>query len=135
MKSSTSVTGSTVKVIGGKYYNDLIDHRIGTLTASSAVLVDSNSAISDFIVGNNGTTGGAIKFKEGTSNGTHHVQLKAPNSLGANLELELITQTVVTDSSWQQTVLVHFHLHQFHLVHSHCLLIVVQMTHSQLDRY
>ena len=81
--------GSTVKLIGGKSYNDLIDHTAGTLTASSAVIVDSNNAISDFIVGNNGTTGGAIKFKEGTSNGTHHVQLKAPNSLGANLELEL----------------------------------------------
>ena len=81
--------GSTVKLIGGKSYNDLIDHTAGTLTASSAVIVDSNNAISDFIVGNNGTTGGAIKFKEGTSNGTHHVQLKAPNSLGASLELEL----------------------------------------------
>jgi hypothetical protein len=81
--------GSTVKLIGGKSYNDLIDHTAGTLTASSAVIVDSNNAISDFIVGNNGTTGGAIKFKEGTSNGTHHVQLKAPNALGANLELEL----------------------------------------------
>ena len=81
--------GSTVKLIGGKSFNDLIDHTAGTLTASSAILVDSNKAIDDLIVGNSGTTGGSIKIKEGTSNGVHHIQLKAPNALGANLELEL----------------------------------------------
>ena len=81
--------GSTVKLIGGKYYNDLIDHTAGTLTASSAILVDSNKAIDDFIVGNNSTTGGSMKFKEGTSNGTDHVALKAPNSLGASVTFTL----------------------------------------------
>ena len=81
--------GSTVKLIGGKSFNDLIDHTAGTLTASSAILVDSNKAIDDLIVGNSGSTGGSIKIKEGTSNGVHHIQLKAPNALGANLELEL----------------------------------------------
>ena len=59
--------GSTVKLIGGKAYNDLIDHTAGTLTASSAVLVDSNKAIDEFIIGNNATTGGALKIKEGTT--------------------------------------------------------------------
>ena len=81
--------GSTVKLIGGKAYNDLIDHTVGTLTASSAILVDSNSAVDDFIVGNNSTTGGSMKFKEGTSNGTDHVALKAPNSLGASVTFTL----------------------------------------------
>ena len=81
--------GSTVKVIGGKSFNDKLDHTNGTLTASSAVLVDANSAIDDFIIGNNATTGGALKIKEGTNNGTHHVQLKAPNSLSGNVEFTL----------------------------------------------
>ena len=81
--------GSTVKVIGGKSFNDKLDHTDGTLTASSAVLVDANSAIDDFIIGNNATTGGALKIKEGTNNGTHHVQLKAPNSLSGNVEFTL----------------------------------------------
>ena len=81
--------GSTVKLIGGKYYNDLIDHTAGTLTASSAILVDSNKAIDDFIVGNNSSTGGSMKFKEGTSNGTDHVALKAPNSLSASVTFTL----------------------------------------------
>jgi len=81
--------GSTVKVIGGKSFNDKLDHTNGTLTASSALLVDSNSAIDNFIIGNNATTGGSLKIKEGTNNGTHHVQLKSPNSLSANVEFEL----------------------------------------------
>jgi len=81
--------GSTVKVLGGKSFNDKIDHTDGTLTASSAVLVDSNKAIDEFIIGNNATTGGALKIKEGTNNGSHHVQLKAPNSLSGNVEFTL----------------------------------------------
>ncbi len=81
--------GSTVKVVGGKSFNDKIDHTDGTLTASSAVLVDSNKAIDDFIIGNHATTGGSIQLKEGTNNGTHHVQLKAPNALSGNVEFTL----------------------------------------------
>ena len=81
--------GSTVEVIGGKFFSDMLDHTQGTLTASSALTSDSNSAISGLNVGNHATTGGDIKFKEGTNNGTHHVQLKGPNSLSNNVELTL----------------------------------------------
>ena len=81
--------GSSVRLIGGKAFNDLIDHTAGTLTASSALIVDSNKAIDDLIVGNNATTGGSIQIKEGTNNGTHHVQLKAPNSLSGNVAFTL----------------------------------------------
>ena len=81
--------GSNVDVIGGKFFSDMLDHTQGTLTASSALTVDSNKAIDDLIVGNHATTGGSIELKEGTNNGTHHVQLKAPNALGADLALTL----------------------------------------------
>jgi hypothetical protein len=81
--------GSTVKVIGGKYYNDLIDHTGGTLTASSAVIVDSNKAIDEMFVGNHSTTGGQIKLNEGTTNGTHFVGLKSPNALAADVTFTL----------------------------------------------
>ena len=81
--------GSSVRLIGGKAFNDLIDHNAGTLTASSALIVDSNKAIDDLIVGNNASTGGSIQIKEGTNNGTHHVQLKAPNSLSGNIAFTL----------------------------------------------
>ena len=81
--------GSTVEVIGGKFFSDMLDHTQGTLTASSALTVDNNSALSDLNIGNNATTGGSIQLKEGTNNGSHHVQLKAPNALGGNLALTL----------------------------------------------
>ena len=81
--------GSNVDVIGGKFFSDMLDHTQGTLTASSALTADSNKAIDDLIVGNHATTGGSIELKEGTNNGTHHVQLKAPNALGGNLALTL----------------------------------------------
>ena len=81
--------GSTVEVIGGKSFNDKIDHTAGTLTASSAVLVDSNKAVDELLVGNHATTGGQIKLNEGTNNGTHFVGLKAPNALGGNVTFTL----------------------------------------------
>ena len=81
--------GSNVDVIGGKFFSDMLDHVQGTLTAGSAITVDGNKAVDDLIVGNNATTGGSIELKEGTNNGTQHVQLKAPNSLGGNLALTL----------------------------------------------
>ena len=81
--------GSTVKVIGGKSFNDKIDHVDGVLTASSAILVDTNKAIDDLNVGNHATTGGSLQLKEGTNNGTHHVQLKSPNALAANVAFTL----------------------------------------------
>ena len=83
--------GSTVEVIGGKSFNDKIDHTAGTLTASSAVLVDSNKAVDELLVGNHATTGGQIKLNEGTNNGTHFVGLKAPNALGGNVTFTLPT--------------------------------------------
>ena len=109
--------GSSVRLIGGKAFNDLIDHTAGTLTASSAVVVDSNSAIDDLNIGNNATTGGSLQLKEGTNNGTHHVQLKAPNSLSGKLHLFCQTQMVLL-AALKQTVLVHYHLIQFQ-VHLH----------------
>ena len=81
--------GSNVDVIGGKFFSDMLDHVQGTLTAGSAITVDGNKAVDDLIVGNNATTGGSIEIKEGTNNCSHHVQLKAPNSLSGNVALTL----------------------------------------------
>ena len=47
-----------------------------TLTANSTIIVDSNKSIDELIVGNS-TTNGAIKFNEGTNNGTNFVALKS----------------------------------------------------------
>ena len=74
---------SSIDVIGGKYFSDLTDHAHGTLTASSAVIVDSNLAIDTLNIGNSTTAGGQIKLNEGTNNGTEGIILKAPNSLAS----------------------------------------------------
>ncbi len=41
---------TTVQVIGGKYFTDMLDHVHGTLTANSGVIVDNNSKIDRFRV-------------------------------------------------------------------------------------
>ena len=38
------------QIVGGKYFTDMLDHVAGTLTASSAVVVDSNSKIDNWNV-------------------------------------------------------------------------------------
>ena len=43
---------SSVLVIGGKYFADLLDHTHGTLTASSAIIADSNSKVDKLLVDN-----------------------------------------------------------------------------------
>lgn len=41
---------STVQIIGGKYFTDMLDHVHGTLTADSAIIVDNNSKVDRFRV-------------------------------------------------------------------------------------
>ena len=72
---------NNISVIGGQYFTDMLDHVAGTLTASGAVLVDTNKAVDEFIVGNNASAGGQIKFNEGTNNGSSFIGLKAPNNV------------------------------------------------------
>ena len=38
------------QIVGGKYFTDMLDHVAGTLTGSSAVIVDSNSKIDQWLV-------------------------------------------------------------------------------------
>ena len=38
------------QIVGGRYFMDMLDHVTGTLTASSSVLVDSNSKIDNWLV-------------------------------------------------------------------------------------
>ena len=40
------------RIIGGQLYTDMMDHAAGTLTASSAIIVDANSKIDHLIVDN-----------------------------------------------------------------------------------
>ena len=55
----TTNTDTPLKV-GGKYYTDLMDHGLGTLTASAAILVDSDKKIDNLKVDNLDLNGNAI---------------------------------------------------------------------------
>ena len=96
---------NNITVIGGQYFVDQLDHVQGTLTASSALLVDSNKAIDEFFVGNSTTIGGQIKLNEGTDNGTNFVGLKAPNNITTSVTFTLPSadgtngQILTTDGS------------------------------------
>jgi hypothetical protein len=87
--TETDGVAASIDVIGGKYFTDRLDHAIGTLTASSAILVDANKAIDELFIGNNVSTGGTIKFNEGTNNGTNFIALKAPNSVASDITFTL----------------------------------------------
>ena len=80
---------NNVTVIGGQYFTDLLDHVTGTATANSALLLDTNKAVDEFIVGNSATTGGTLKLNEGTNNGTSFIGLKAPNSVSSTTTFTL----------------------------------------------
>jgi len=66
-----------VDAIGGKVYVDMLDHTAGTLTASSALVVDSSSKIDNFLVDNLQFDGNAI-----TSTDTNGNITITPNGTG-----------------------------------------------------
>jgi len=72
---------NNVTVIGGQYFTDKLDHVDGTLTGNSALTVDANLAVDTLNIGNALSTGGEIRFNEGTNNGTNFIGVKAPNSV------------------------------------------------------
>lgn len=80
--------GNTPEIIGGSLFMDMLDHTAGTLTASSAVLVDSNSKISALKVGNSNDAG-SIEMFEASSNGTNSVKLVAPSAITSDITYTL----------------------------------------------
>ena len=72
--------GNTPEIIGGSFFTNMLDQTAGTLTASSAILVDGASAIDEIRLKN----AGEVKFFEATSNGTDYISLKAPATLSGN---------------------------------------------------
>lgn len=76
-------TGTAQEVIGGKYFTNFLDHVPGTLTASSALLVDSNLKIDNFKVDNLDFDGNTI-----SSTNTDGAVVIDPNGNGS-VELNL----------------------------------------------
>ena len=77
-------------VIGGKYFTDLLDHTPGTLTATSALIVDANKKIDDFYVDNLQLNGNTLS----TTN-TNGDLLITPNGTGKTV----ITNPYIGDTA------------------------------------
>ena len=81
----TSGSDVVARVIGGQLYTDMMDHAAGTLTASSAIIVDANSKIDHLIVDNLDINGNAITSTNSngnitiTPNGSGYVVLDGLN--------------------------------------------------------
>ena len=85
--------GSNNDIIGGEVFMNMLDHTAGTLTASSAIIVDSNSKIDNLLVDNLQLNGNALTSTSGD------IVLTAAQ----NLDLDLTGGTI--DTSTQATEL------------------------------
>ena len=72
-----SGNATTVEVIGGAYFANLADHSPGTLTASSAIVVDASKKIDNLIVDNLDINGNTI-----SSTNTNGNIIISPNGTG-----------------------------------------------------
>jgi len=77
--------GNTPEIIGGKHFMDMLDHTAGNLTASSALIADSNSMLDELKL----KAQGELKLFEATANGTNYLALKAPATVGSDLTYTL----------------------------------------------
>lgn len=66
--TETGGVAANIEVIGGKYFTGMLDHVPGTLTASSALLVDANSKLDNFNVDNININGNIISSTDANGN-------------------------------------------------------------------
>lgn len=87
MGSETSGNAANHVVIGGKYFTDMMDHTPGTLTASSALLVDADSKLDNLKVDNLDFNGNTISSTDANGNiiidpaGTGYVAVIGTNGI------------------------------------------------------
>lgn len=84
---------SAVVAIGGKVYVDMLDHAAGTLTPNSAVVVDGNKKINEFLVANIEIAKNTETNKIATSSGNLEL---APS---ANLDIDAGTIDLTTQAT------------------------------------
>ena len=98
--TETNGEAANIDVIGGKYFADLLDHAVGTLQPSSALVTDTNSKINQLLVDNIDIDG--IKV---ASTGTNNLQLGTSNNSLYNIDvtnhkiINLVTPTANTDAT------------------------------------
>ncbi len=92
---------AAITTIGGEVYVNMLDHAAGTLTANSALIVDSNSKIDNLLVDNLQLNGNTIS--SGSGNITISSATGSISVAGAAHELQIIdnsgTAFVITEGS------------------------------------
>ena len=89
----TAGVANAIDVVGGKYFADLADHVHGTLTASSAIIVDSNSKIDILHVDNLTLNTNTLSSTNTNGNiildpaGTGVIQLNGPVEFSSTTQL------------------------------------------------
>ena len=89
--------GNTPEIIGGAHFMDMLDHTPGNLTASSALIADSDSRLDELQI----KAQGEIKLYEATANGTNYISIKPPAAVGSDLTYTLPAS--VTNGYYLQT--------------------------------
>ena len=88
--TETGGVAANIAVIGGKAFTDMLDHTPGTLTASSAIIVDSNSKIDNLLVDNLQLNGNTLSSTDVNGN-----LVITPNGTGKTV----ITNPYIGDTS------------------------------------
>ena len=89
--------GNTPEIVGGAHFTDMLDHTAGTLTASSAILVDADKRLDELQLKDQG----GLKLLEATSNGTSAITVQAPAALSGDLTYTL--PGAITNGYYLQT--------------------------------
>lgn len=85
-------SGTANLVVGGKKFTDMLDHTIGTLTASSAIITDANSKIDTLkLKGADNSTPGNIVLDD--NDGTAATTLRSTATLSGNITVTLPAAT------------------------------------------
>ena len=122
----TSGSDVVARVIGGQVYTDMLDHTAGTLTASSALVVDASSKLDNLNVDNININGNAITSTDSngnititphgsgkvvldglshpTSDGTNGQFLKTDGSGNLTFATVISTLSIAADSGSNDTV-------------------------------
>ena len=85
-------SGTANLVVGGKKFTDMLDHTVGTLTASSAIITDANSKIDSLkLKGADNSTPGNIVLDD--NDGTAATTLRGTATLSGNITVTLPSAT------------------------------------------
>jgi len=85
-------SGTANLVVGGKKFTDMLDHTIGTLTASSAIITDANSKIDSLkLKGADNSTPGNIVLDD--NDGTAATTLRSTATLSGDITVTLPSAT------------------------------------------